>query len=199
MHNLSPKKAIIAILAMLLVILPVSACAPAEPPPPPPPPPAPPAGTIEVDPTKLDYDRLVENWPVMAARMGIPEEAVPAMNPALTILAMPITFDGSGWPANELVSIELVLPAGMTVEGQAPGEDIGIAFAETDASGDFQAQVGATAKLNWLLRVGWTENMRPDMMSVDPLPAGTYTINAVGLDPRTVATTSIELNLVPPK
>ena len=99
MHNLSLKKAIIATLAMLLVILPATACAPEAPSPPPPPPPAPPAGTIEVDPTNIDYDRLEQNWPIMAARLGIPAEAVPTMSPAITILAMPITFTGSGWPA----------------------------------------------------------------------------------------------------
>jgi hypothetical protein len=198
MHNHSLKKAIIATLAMLLVILPATACVPEAPPPPPPP--APSAGTIEVEPTKIDYDRLEQNWPIMAARIGIPEEAVPAMSPAITILAMPMTFTGSGWPAGELVSIELILPEGMTVAGQETGEDsVGIAFATADDSGDFQAQVGPVAKLNWLLRVEWTEEMKPDMMSVDPLDPGVYTIKAVGLDPRTMATTTIELNLVPSK
>jgi hypothetical protein len=136
----------------------------------------------------------------MAPAMGIPEQAIPVMNPAITVLGIPIKFTGSGWPANELVSIELVLPAGVTVEGLMPGEDsIGIAFATPDAAGNFEVTLGPVAKLNWLLRTEWTPNFKPDMMSVDPLPPGAYTIKAVGLDPGTVSTTSIELGLTPPK
>lgn len=196
MNSLSLKKAIIAALAVLLVVLP-AACAPEAPPPPPPPPPA---GTIAVEPAEIDYATLAEMWPVMAPMMGIPEQAIPVMNPAITILGIPIKFTGSGWPANELVSIELVLPAGVTVVGLMPGEDsIGIAFTTPDASGNFEVTLEPVAKLNWLLRTEWTPMMRPDMMSVDPLPTGTYTIKAVGLDPGTVSTTSIELGLTPPE
>ena len=199
MNNLSLKKAIIAALAVLLLILP-AACAPEPPPPPPPPPPAPAAGTIAVNRAEIDYAMLEALWPGFAQAIGLSEEAVQAMNPVVSILALPVKFTGSGWPANELVSIELVLPAGVTVAGLMPGEDsIGIAFATPDAAGDFEATLEPIAKLNWLLRSEWTKDMKPDLMTVDPLPPGTYTIKAVGLDPRTVSTTSIELSLMPPE
>jgi hypothetical protein len=112
---------------------------------------------------------------------------------------VPVKFTGSGWPVNELVSIELVVPPGLDMKGLAPGEDsVGIGFATADASGKFEVAMESTAKINWLLRSEWTPFMKPDLRKIDPLPNGIYNIRAVGLDPRMGATVSLELELLPP-
>ena len=192
------KILIIIVTIALLTLLFTAACAPKAPPPPPP---APPAGTIAVDPTEVDYAKLEENWPAVAARLGIPEEAVPAMSPALTILAMPVTFTGSGWPSNKMVFVDLVIPPDLEMKGldRDRGEDsVGIAVATADSEGSFEAVMEATAKLNWLLRTDWLPTVKPDISTVKPLPNGTYTIRATGIDPRTMATATWELQLVSP-
>lgn len=188
----------VVFVAMAFLLLPVVGCAAEEAVPPPPPPP-PPAGTITVAPAKIDYAGLAALWPGTAAAIGFPEEAVAVMNPAISILVVPINFAGSGWPANELVSVELVLPAGVTVPGLEPGTDsIGIAYATAEAGGDFEVTLDPASKLQWLLRIGWTQNFTPDFATVDPLPASVYTIRGVGAHRDTVATTTWDLELVAP-
>ncbi|MCK4330943.1 MAG: hypothetical protein KAW81_00150 [Dehalococcoidia bacterium] len=190
MRWLKFDKVIIATSAVLLVTLPLFACAEEAPPPP--------AGTVAVEPAKVDQDMLKAVLPAVAVAVGLPKEAAPLLPPSLGILAIPVRLAGSGWPANEFVTIDLVLPAGVTVPGLESGVDsVGIACSTADADGNFDAELEAVAKLNWLLRTEWT-GMKPDVTTLDPLPAGVYTIKAVGFHPETVATTTWELELVAP-
>lgn len=200
MNNLILKKAIIATLAVLLVILPASACTPPASSPAPPQPPAPPAGTIAVDPPKIDFDKVTQMFNMFVTVRQMPPEKAATFQPCVGILALPIVFSGSGWPPNEFITIELVLPEGVTVDGLMPGENsVGIAFATAESSGNFEAIMSPVAKLNWLLRTAWTPMMTPDLTKANPLPRGVYTIKATGLDPGTATTTTWELELSPQK
>ncbi|MBM3142785.1 MAG: hypothetical protein FJ005_07050 [Chloroflexi bacterium] len=187
---------VIALAVLLLVAVPLAGCAKKPPPPPPPPPPA---GTISVQPAKIDQAMLKPLLPLVAKAAGLPEAAAAALPPCLGILAIPVKFSGSGWPANELVTVDLVIPAGVQIKGGlAPGEDsIGIAFAKADAAGKFEATMEATAKLNWLINTDWLPTVKPDLSKIKPIPKGVYTIRAMGIDPRTVATITWELELLP--
>ncbi|MCK4331542.1 MAG: hypothetical protein KAW81_03190 [Dehalococcoidia bacterium] len=53
---------------MALLVLPIAGCA-AEEAAPAPPPPAPPAGTIAVDPAKIDYATIYAMWPPVAGAL----------------------------------------------------------------------------------------------------------------------------------
>ena len=188
--------------AMALLVLPIAGCAAEEAAPPPPPPPAPPAGTIAVDPAQIGYATIYAMWPPVAAALGFPEAAVPVMNPAIALLGLPIKFTGSGWPADELITIDLVYPADVEIKGldRARGEDsVGIAMATADASGSFEVTMESIPKINWLMRADWKPIVAADWATVNPIPAGTYTLRAVGLDPRSVATTTWDLGLVAPE
>jgi hypothetical protein len=177
---------LIASITVLMLVTLAASCAPA---PPPPPPPAPPAGTLEVNPPAITFAFLEKSWPVVAKALKIPEAAVAQMPPSLAMLGVPVTFEGTGWKPGDMVSIELVLPAGVRLTGMKPEEDsVGIAFATVDASGKFMATMETTAKLNWLLGSGITGSLTPDLKNVKPLPNGTYTIRATGADARTVTT-----------
>jgi len=190
----------IVFVAMALLLLPVAACAAEEPAPPPPPPPAPTAGTIAVSPPKIDYATIYGSWPAVGAAIGFPEQYIAVMNPAIALLGIPITFTGEGWPAEDLVTIDLVIPADVEIKGRAAGEDaFGIAFVTTDASGNFEVAMESIPKINWLMRADWTPIVAADWTTVNPIPAGTYTLKATGLDPRTVATTTWDLELVAPE
>jgi len=194
------EKSIIIVVAMVaLLMLPVMACAPKEPLPPSPPPPAPPAGTFTVSPPKVDQATLKNILPAFAKAVGLPEAAVPALPPALAVLALPIKFSGSGWPADEIITVELVLPPGTEMKGLSPDEEnsITLAFAKAEANGDFTATMESTAKINWLLRGEWLPILKPDLTKIKPLPNGVYTLRAVGTDPRTEAITTWELELMP--
>jgi len=195
MRRFKFKTAIVTIIAVLLVALPLVGCAKK---PPPPPPPAPPAGTIAVSPAKVDQDTLKKLLPLVAKAAGLPEAAAAALPPCLGILAIPVKFSGSGWPANELVTIDLVVPTGVEVKGKAPSEDsVGIAVGIADAAGKFEVAMEATAKLNWLLNTDWLPTVKPDLTKIKPIPNGVYTIRAMGIDTRTVVTTTWELELLP--
>ncbi|MBM3120184.1 MAG: hypothetical protein FJ006_11690, partial [Chloroflexi bacterium] len=61
------KLVIIAMVALL--VLPIAACAPKAPPPPPPPPPA---GTLTVEPAKIDFEMLQKYFPPIAKALGLP-------------------------------------------------------------------------------------------------------------------------------
>lgn len=190
----------IVFVAMALLLLPVAACAAEEPAPPPPPPPAPPAGTIAVSPPKIDYATIYGSWPAVGAAIGFPEAYIAAMNPAIALLGIPITFTGSGWPAEDYVTIDLVIPASVEIKGRAAGEDaFGVAFVTADASGSFEVTMESIGKINWLMRADWTPIVSADWATVNPIPAGTYTVKATGFDPRTVATTTWDLELVAPE
>lgn len=200
MNNLILKKAIIAVLAVLLVILPASACAPEASSPVPPQPPVPPAGTLHVEPAKIDFGTVTQMFNMIVTMRKMTPETAAGLPPCMGILALPITFSGTGWPANEFITIELVLPEGVTMDGLMPGENsIGIAFATAESSGNFEAIMSPVAKLNWLLRTAWTPMMMPDLTKANPLPRGIYTIKATGLDPGTVTTITWELELLPQK
>jgi hypothetical protein len=137
--------------------------------------------------------------PAVAKAAGLPEAAAAALPPCLSILAIPVKFSGSDWPANELVFIDLIIPPGIEVKGLTPGEDsVGIAVATADAGGKFEVNMEATAKLNWLLNTDWLPTVKPDLTKIKPLPNRVYTIRATGVDPLTVVTTTWELELLPP-
>jgi len=191
----------IVFVAMALLVVPIAGCA-AEEAPPPPPPPAPPAGTFSVEPAKISYATLEATWPAVAGALGVPEAAIPAFPSALALLGIPIKFTGSGWQPDEIITIEIVFPADLDVPGldRERGEDAGsVALATADGDGNFEAEIGTTGKINWLLRGAWKDYPAPDITKTDPLPNGTYTVNAVGTDLRTVATITWELELIPPE
>ncbi|MBM3118695.1 MAG: hypothetical protein FJ006_03950 [Chloroflexi bacterium] len=198
MSKFDYKVLIGVVLAIIIVALPLSGCA-KQPPPPPPPPPSP--GTIAVDPAKINYATLNAIWPKVAAGMKIPEAAVPKFKPAIALLGMPIKFTGTGWEPGAMVVVELVIPENVQMPGldREAGEDaVGLAFAEADSAGNFEATVEAANKLNFLLRTGWTPLIKPDLTKVDPLPAGVYTVRALSMQPGSnAATITWELELVP--
>lgn len=126
------------------------------------------AGTIAVEPARIDT-----TW--------------------LAVTGIPIKFIGSGWPANELVTIELVIPPSVDMPGldRDRGEDsYAMVFATADADGNFEAVMERVTKANCLLRTYWLPTLMPDPKTINPLPSGRYTIRAVGLHPDTVATTT---------
>jgi len=184
---------IVSVLSLAVIAV---ACAPA---PPPPPPPAPPAGTLEVNPPAISYALLEKSWPVVAKVLKIPEAAVGKMPAYLALLGIPVVFEGTGWKPGDVVSIELVLPPDVRLTGMKPEEDsVGIAFATVDASGKFMATMDSVAKLNWLLGSGISPSLTPDLTKTKPLPNGTYTIKASGVDARTVTTAKWALEMVKP-
>lgn len=189
------SKAVIASLTVFLLAVSVSGCAKKALPTPPPTP-----GTISVSPAKIDQAMLKQLLPAVARARGLPEAVAAALPPCLSILAIPVKFSGSGWAANEFITIDLVVPSGVEMKGIAPGEDsVGIGVATADANGNFEVTMEPTAKLNWLLRTEWLPTMYPDITKLKPLPNGVYTIRATGNDPRVFATTSWELELVATK
>ena len=125
------------------------------------------------------------------------------ITPAKTFLSpvlikKPVTFQGSGFGPNEMVSVEMVLPPGVHVKGIKQGEDVGIAIGNTDAKGTFTAAMKPMATLNWFFQVGWTPLLRPNFKEARPIPPGLYKINATGLDSDRVATATLEI-IPPPK
>ena len=196
MRRFKLSKVIVVALAVFLLVLPLVGCAKKAPPPPLPPPPA---GTISIQPAKIDQAMLKPLLPAVAKAAGLPEAAAAALPPCLSILAIPVNFSGSGWSADEPVFIDLVIPPGVEVKGLTPGEDsVGIAFAKADAAGKFEVTMEATAKLNWLLNTDWLPTVKPDLTKIRPLPNRVYTIRATGVDPLTVVTTTWELELIAP-
>ncbi|MBM3119147.1 MAG: hypothetical protein FJ006_06270 [Chloroflexi bacterium] len=193
MRRFKLSEVIVVTLAVFLLVLPLAGCAKKVPPPPPP------AGTISVQPAKIDQAMLKPLLPAVAKAAGLPEAAAAALPPCLSILAIPVKFSGSDWPANELVFIDLIIPPGIEVKGLTPGEDsVGIAVATADTTGKFEVNMEATAKLNWLLNTDWLPTVKPDLTKIKPLPNRVYTIRATGVDPLTVVTTTWELELLPP-
>ena len=125
----------------------------------------------------------------------VPEKTV--LSPAL--FKKPIKFAGSGFQANEPVTIELLVPKGMKIKGLRADEDrVGIGVATADAKGNFEAPMGALTTLNTLFQVGWKPTIKPDFKKATPLPAGSYTILATGIESGKVAKSTLEI-LAPPK
>jgi hypothetical protein len=125
-------------------------------------------------------------------------EVIPAeifLSPAL--LKSPVSFKGAGFQANEMVTVEMVVPKGMEIKGVGKDEDaVGLAFGTADKDGNFSAAMAPTATLNWFFQVGWTPLLKPDFKEAKPLPPGLYQINATGLDSGTAAGSN--LKIVPP-
>jgi hypothetical protein len=123
-----------------------------------------------------------------------PAETV--LSPAL--IKKPVTFTGSGFEPKELVSVEMILPPGVTVKGIEPGENVGLAYGTTDDKGNLKAAMKPTATLDWFFQVGWTSNLKPDFKAAKPLPPGTYKIIATGMMSDLVGKSTLTI-LPPPK
>ncbi|MBM3174297.1 MAG: hypothetical protein FJZ93_01015, partial [Chloroflexi bacterium] len=122
MNHLRPQKIFLTGVALLLLLLPVAACAPKAPPPPPP---APPAGTIAVEPAKIDMDLLKTNFEILVKLRRYTPEVAAKLPVQLGLLVQPVTFIGEGWPANEMVFVDLVIPPDVEMKGldRSRGED----------------------------------------------------------------------------
>jgi len=199
MMKICSFKTLIIVAMVALLVLPVVGCAPKAPPPPPPPPPA---GTLTVEPAKIDQAMLKGVLPALAKALGLPEAAAAGLPPQMGILAIPVKFKGTGWQPNEIVTVELVVPPDVAMKGldRERGEDaVGIAFATTDDQGNFEVALERVSKVDWLLRGDFLPTMALDTKSLgNPLPNLVYTLRAVGEDTRAVATTTWDLQLTPP-
>ena len=123
----------------------------------------------------------------------VPNET--ALTPAL--LKKPVMFKGSGYAPNEMVIVDLMIPKGVKIKSVSEDEEsVGLAFANADENGDFQAKMGATATLNWFFQVGWTNNFKPNLKEASPLPPGEYDIRATGMESDLFGMTT--LKIVPP-
>ncbi|UCE52510.1 MAG: hypothetical protein JSV31_25175 [Desulfobacterales bacterium] len=123
----------------------------------------------------------------------IPNET--ALTPAL--LKKPVMFKGSGYAPNEMVIVDLMIPKGVKIKSVSEDEEsVGVAFANADENGNFQAKMGATATLNWFFQVGWTPNIKPVFKEATPLPPGEYEIRATGAESDKFGLAT--LTLVPP-
>jgi len=124
-----------------------------------------------------------------------PDKAV--LSPAL--INKPIEITGSGWRPNEPIVVNIKVPQSITMKGVAPGEDVGIATGTADDKGMLKAQVDAMTVLMTFFQVDWdnTKNMI-DFSKAQPLPPGTYTLEAIGFDSERKATATLTL-LPPPK
>lgn len=124
-------------------------------------------------------------------------QVVPAetfLSPAL--IRKPVTFKGTGFAPKEMVTVEMVLPAGLKIKGIGEGEDVGLAVGNADEKGNFTAAMKPIATLNWFFQVGWTPLLKPNFKEAKPIPPGVYKINATGLDSDTIASST--LKIVPP-
>ncbi len=117
------------------------------------------------------------------------------LSPALII--KPVTFKGSKFSPNEIITVEMVLPSGMKMKGLNEGENmVGLAVGNSDDKGNFTAAMKPMATLNSFFQVGWTPLPRPNFKEAKPIPPGVYEITATGLDSDRVGTSS--LKIVPP-
>ena len=116
------------------------------------------------------------------------------LSPAL--IKKPVTFKGTGFNPEEMITIEMVLPPKVKMKGVEEGADVGVALATADKKGNFSAAMKPMATLNWFFQVGWTPLLKPNFKEARPIPPGNYTINATGLDSDRIATSL--LTIVPP-
>jgi hypothetical protein len=124
----------------------------------------------------------------------IPDKTV--ISPKL--LKEPIVFKGSGFGANEIVVIEMVLPKGVTVKGVPEGENAALGNGTTDDKGNFETKMSAMTTLNTLFQVGWTPLIKPDFKQAKPLPPGSYNVVATGMYSDIMAWSTLTI-LPPPK
>ena len=125
----------------------------------------------------------------------VPQETF--ISPAL--LKMPVQFKGSGYAPNEYIVVDLMIPKGVKVKSVPDTEDaVGLAFANADENGNFQAKMGAVATLNWFFQVGWTNNFKPNLKEASPLPPGKYEIRATGMESDLFGMTTFTI-IPPPK
>ncbi|MCP4749260.1 MAG: hypothetical protein GY866_00055 [Proteobacteria bacterium] len=136
-----------------------------------------------------------------------PQAAAPqatlTVTPAKTVLSPaliknPIQIAASGFTAKEMVVVELVLPPGVTVKTVPEGENVGLAYATADETGNIATKIGPAAVLNWFFQVDWTPNMKPVFAKAKPLKPGIYGIVAEGMDSGVVVKGSLEF-VPPPK
>jgi len=151
MHWFGYKKTLVVAISIALLLSPIVGCAPEEVAPPP-------AGTIGVTPDSLEL-------------------AFPLM------LVVPINFSGTGWQPGEAIAIELVLPPGVEMKGVEPGENAPVAFAYADEEGNFNTSMEVTTKILTIFRgdldLTREGNVVPE--SINPIPPGTYTIEAISV------------------
>jgi hypothetical protein len=124
-------------------------------------------------------------------------QVIPAetfLSPAL--IRKPVTFKGTGFMPKEMITVEMVLPAGVKMKGINEGEDVGLAVGTADEKGNFTAAMQPIATLNWFFQVGWTPLLKPNFKEARPIPPGVYKINATGLDSERIASST--LKIVPP-
>jgi len=140
------------------------------------------------------------SWAGTASAADAALEVIPPetfLSPAL--IKQPVSFKGTGFAPKEMITIEMILPEGVTVKGVNKGEDVGIAMADADDKGAFAAAMQPTATLNWFFQVGWTPLLKPDFKQAKPIPPGEYKIRATGLDSDTVAFATLKIVPPPPK
>jgi len=164
------KKLAILTVAVCLIVLPLVGCAPSEEEPSPPPP----AGTLTVTPKV--------------------ELAFPG------ILKSPPVFSGSGWPAKDMILVEIEVPSGVVIPALEPGENAPLGCGYCDESGNFEIASDAVSILFTFFRTYLiAETMSPNMEEFDPIPLGTYTVVVSAIPSGASATGTMELVAPPPK
>ena len=127
------------------------------------------------------------------------------VNPAKVAISMaifktPIVFTGSGWTPGEIVSVDMAIPPDVKIPAIKPGENAGVGFAKADEKGNFECKMGGMTKIITIFRGSMNpETFKPIGKTFKPLPFGSYSIRANGMDSGSVATTSIEFVKPPPK
>lgn len=162
------------LLVCLLVVGSVLGCAAPPPQPPPPAPPPPEAGTLTVEQIK---------W----------EISFPAS------LGNPPKFRGYGWPAEEMIVIEMELPSGVTVPGLEPGERAPLGYGYTDQNGKFEITSGAVTMLFTFFGTYVSgETFKPAVDKIVVLPPGVYTVVATAVSSGASRTAAMEV-VTPPE
>jgi hypothetical protein len=139
--------------------------------------PSPPPAAVEAPPLKVTMPTT------LPAMMGI--------------LRTRIYFTGSGYIPQEMVVVEMEVPAGVEITGVKPGERVGVAYTQADQNGNFTANVEAMTKITTFLRGSFLPTLAPDPKSFKPLPHGVYTFVASGVESGRSGVTKIEF--VPPE
>ncbi len=132
--------------------------------------------------------------PVPEAKLQVvPDKTV--ISPEL--LKAPVKFVGSGFAPKEMVIVEMIVPPGVEIKGVQKGEDVWLAYGNSDEKGGFEAAMAPTATLNWFFQTGWTPTLAPDLKQAKPIPPGKYEIKATGADSGAVGKAILEI-LPPP-
>lgn len=146
---------------------------------------------------------------LLAAVLAFPQAAL-ADDPTLQVapaefflspelIQKPVAFAGTGFEPGEMVTVEMILPEGVTVKGVEEGADVGLAVGTADDKGGFSAAMAPTATLNWFFQVGWTPLLKPDFKEARPLPPGEYSVKATGLESDRTASAVMKIVPPPPK